>query len=307
MEGEKGGIGQAAGKICKDAEEAGEGVDCKMSDASKDCFELSRVCLQFGHALTAPPCWSADQMAELMTVARPDDTESLLQQSSLDNGYRHRRRRRHGSTFLNILFPPYYYHYTPYCYPWYGYHGGFYAYPLYPMPSVGGFTFGLGTFHPGLMAIEGMGHLAVHMGRGLVYVGNAIANGVNGGGGFNLPSCDGDACLIVFIGIIAFILVTIVGVLVYKHCTSSEENCNTPWYHGSRLRKKTHKWMRLWTGLEEHVYAELKYGLVFDAKLELQDRCLKELQWGRKWVRKSDENWLIENRTIENSHARTQS
>lgn len=295
IEAQRSELAKAAERICKDAAEAGEGVSCRKSD--RECQEISRACKILGHTLIAAPCRSPEQMAELMNVARSDDTTqlSLLQQSS-SYGY-HRRRRRNGGAFMDVLFPPYYYHHTPYCYPWYGHHGGFYSYPLHPMPNMGGYTFGLGTFHPGLMLIEGMGHLAFHMGRGLAHVGGSIANAA--GGGLGNMNC-GDNCGAVILAIIVFILVIIVGVLVYKHCTSADENCNTPWFHGSRMRKKTHKWMRLWTGLEQHVYTDLKYGLIFDAKLELtesQDRCVKALQWGRKWVRKTDERWLIANIT----------
>merc|ERR550532_3602384 len=143
--------------------------------------------------------------------------------------------------------------------------------------------------------IEGMGHLAIAMGEGMMDVGGAIADGLGGGGGdggdFN---CHPDACFIIIILIIIFILIVLIVWAVYKLC-KPEENCHTPWYRGGRLRNKAKKWVQTWDGIEQHVYG-LGYSLMFDGVMDIdkkQDRCMSKLQWGRKWVRKND-HWEMD-------------
>merc|ERR1719443_2590863 len=98
--------------------------------------------------------------------------------------------------------------------------GGMWGYPIMPV-GPGGFTFGMGTFHPGVMLIEGMGHLAVHSFQGMMYVGNSIFDGVGGafsaaGGGWGGPSLpEGEGGGIVLGLIIAFIVIIILAAMIY--------------------------------------------------------------------------------------------
>jgi len=290
---------QAAVGVCREAEEAGEGSDCQEDE--HECKKLAKECQKLlQHPLQPLPCRSREEMQQLLQASQGKASSELQKAGALAQGSEagqeggelyYSRRRRRMRPMGDILFPPYYYHHHPYCYSWYGGYHGFYAYPV--MPNVGGFTFGLGTFDPTLMAIEGMGHLVYHTARGLAYVASGVGDALSwGGGGGGSFDC-GDLCIA---GIFLVILLIVLVVVIYavKHCSKNEEACHSWWYRGGRMRKKAKKWMKLWNGLEDHVQQQQNAYLLFDAHANTAklDRCIKELQWGREWVGRADTRWV---------------
>jgi hypothetical protein len=294
--------------ICDEAQEDGDGTDCDKKDAT--CQQLASACggLPQGYSVALQPedCPSKEDLMDQL-MARPKvDGEALEEASLVETGrrrkyrrsyyYYDRRRRRYGGLAMTILFPRYYYYgYRPYCYPWYGYGHHYYAYPI--VPNVGGYTFGLGTFHPGLMLIEGIGHLAFHTVRGLMWAGGQLVEATTWGIGSLFKfvgECKGDAakgCIAAAVVIAVIVALLIWAVVYYTHCVKDDANCKSWWYKGGRLRRKMKKWLRLWHRIEDHVYEERNSYLLFDGTMDTPDRCMKKLQWGRDWARMSENAW----------------
>lgn len=291
-----------AGDLCTGAIEGGEGVDCDTGEDGKACRTLRDTCAQLpegnGVVITKAECMTKEQMLKALQSSVDGPEGGSLVQLSRRRKYSYdRRRRRGGSLAMDLLFPPYYYYgYSPYCYPWYGgYGGGFYAYPM--VPNVGGYTFGMGTFHPGVMLLEGLGHLAFHSVQGIMWAGGQLVQGVSWGVGnmFGfLKDCSGDSagfCIGAAI-VVAVVVALLIGAIVYySHCVKSEENCRSWWYRGGRLRKKMKKWLGLWSIVEDNIYTGLQSTFIFDGMIAAPDSCMSHLQWGRNWAMMNDETW----------------
>jgi len=298
-----------AGDLCTGAIEGGEGVDCATDEDGKACRTLRDTCAQLpqGHGvvITKAECMTKEKMLEALQSAAVDGPEgdSLVQLSRRRKYSYDRRRRRGGSSTMDLLFPPYYYYgYSPYCYPWYGHNGGgFYAYPM--VPNVGGF--GMGTFHPGVMLLEGLGHMAFHAVQGVMWAGGTLAQSVSRvvGNQFGfLQNCNGDdmdgkaAFCLGSAVVVAIVVALLIGaIVIYSHCVQSEENCSSWWYRGGRLRKKMRKWLGLWGMVEDNIYTELQSTFIFDGMIAAPDSCMSHLQWGRNWAMMNDQTWQSQN------------
>lgn len=279
-------------RMCKDAEEAGEGVDCDKGN--RPCQQLRSQCMGLPEGAGARfsfkrVCLTKEQMEE--SLVEPGD--ALIEEGAADLGSvsrwseSRRRRRRSGSLAMDLLFPPYYYSYHPYCYSWYGYG---YGYPIVPYGPFGYHSgIGFGYHSPGILLMQG----AFHAVRGLAWVGGELAGAVGSGLGNMFEGCQGDGAAVCF-GIVAAVLIilslALIGRAVHKHCQKKDENCRSWWYRGGRLRTKMRKWKGLWEGVEKHVYDDLGGTLIFDGVQAMSgDPCVEKMQWGRRWVPAADD------------------
>jgi len=281
-----------AHRMCKDAEEAGEGVDCGNYDIA--CGQLKSKCTRLpegagAHFSFKKVCLSKEDMEESLKPAEAliEEGEAADRNASFRSESR-RRRRRAGSVAMDLLFPPYYYSYHPYCYSWYGYG---YGYPIVPYgPFYGHSAFAFGPHAPGILLIQG----AFHAVRGLAWVGGELAGAAGSLLGNMYSGCQGDgaaACFGIVTAVVVIISLALIGAAVHRHCKKKDENCRSWWYRGGRLRTKMRKWKGLWEGIEKHVYDDLGGTLIFDGLQAMSgDPCVDKMQWGRRWVPAAD-NW----------------
>jgi len=279
-------------RMCKDAEEAGEGVDCATNNRA--CRDLRSQCVGLPESAGVQlsfkrVCLTKAEMEETL-----EPTEAQIEEGKADLnasfGFESRRRRRRaGSLAMDLLFPPYYYSYHPYCYSWYGYG---YGYPIVPYgPFYGSHgALAFGPHAPGILLMQG----AFHAVRGLAWVGGEMAGAAGSALGDMFSGCQGDGaaiCAGIMVAVVIIISLALIGSAVHRHCQKEDENCRSWWYRGGRLRSKMRKWKGLWEGIEKHVYDDLGGTLIFDGVQAMSsDPCVEKMQWGRRWVPAAD-NW----------------
>lgn len=294
---------ESAGDVCHEVRESGDN-DCSSLRDRTLCERLVRLCGSVGADIqvvrdSEEEC--QDPTTQLAPQrARDEDQASLVERDSAQLYHRRRgwagaQRRRRSSLMMSLLFPPVYYGYRPYCYSWHRYSYYHYAYPI--VPNVGGYSFGFGTFHPGLMVIEAVGRVIYHSLRAIAWVGARLFEGtvsVATSAARSAGHCDSDdgACGVVALVTVAIILVT----LMFTYCMSSEERCQGPrhsrFFRHSRMARQGRRWANTWEAIESRVYDDTGGHLIFDSNIDTGSRCMTALQYGRRWVRKSDVTWF---------------
>jgi len=314
--------------ICEEAKEAGEGFDCDSDKTDEACESLQEECRRHGVDLSKTQCMTKEDLSETLRQAKngASSGKTVTQSKAVARSKQRKQREADSSgadLMMDLLFPPYYYRYQPFCYPWYGgptsygFNDGYYGYPLVPNYGWGGGSFGgyygyhggygmYGGPPPGVWLLQGLGRLAETTFRGLAWAGAQILEGasnfISGAAKFVGELWDGcfpkdgqasEVCIVIVAVLAAFFALFIAASVWFFHCRGKDENCRSWWYRGGRMRKKMRNWLSLWDAIEDDIYTTRGGQLLFDAVSVTQDQCLKKMQWGRDWVKMEDNEWDV--------------